>query len=164
MNDSSIISGLFSKYGAEIKRYIKRKFHDTYDAEDIVQDAFFNFLKIDDLTQIDNPRAYLYQSAHNLALNRFRRKGRHDKYVEQADIDEEDIRSPERYASATKDLEAVCEGLDNLPPKARQAFILSRVEHKSYSEIAGELGVSVSSVEKYLMTALAYLRDSFEDD
>ena len=48
--------------------------------------------------------------------------------------------------------------IENLPEKVRRAFIMNRFQEMSYREIADELGVSVSSVEKYMITALKTLR------
>ncbi|MAZ89474.1 MAG: hypothetical protein CL693_17720 [Cellvibrionaceae bacterium] len=48
--------------------------------------------------------------------------------------------------------------MDDLPIKCRQAFLLHRVKGLSYNDIAHEMGVSVSSVEKYILQALKHSR------
>ena len=48
--------------------------------------------------------------------------------------------------------------MDALPERCRQAFLLHRVSGLSYNDIARELGVSVSSVEKYILQALKHCR------
>ncbi len=162
MNKASFTKDIFLSYAAELKRFVAKRFGDAHDAEDIVQDAFHNFLRADSLESIKNPRAYLYQSAHNLALNRIRSQRNHTDYISQDSSDEE-YRSPERVILAQKELETIEKILSKLPEKCRKAFILRRVHEKSFKEISGELSVTVSSVEKYLVKAVNYLRDNIDD-
>ncbi len=161
MSKGPLVKSLFVQYGTELKRYVAHKFGDSNDADDIVQDAFHNLLKSKSPEELENPRAYLYQTAHNLALNRIRKQRYADNYAA-LEHSEEDARSPERFAGAQADLEQVESALSNLPDKCRQAFIMHRMNASSYQEIADELKVSVSSVEKYLMRAMKFLRENFD--
>lgn len=162
MNKAPFIKSLFLSYGSELKRYIAHKFGDSAEADDIVQDAFHNFLRSEAPEDIENPRAYLYQTAHNLALNRIRKQRNHDAYLSSSQVDD-DHRSPERSVFAHRELELLNEILDSLPEKCSKAFILSRIHNKTYGEIAEELKVSISSVEKYLMKSMHYLGDKFDE-
>lgn len=162
MKDRPKIKNIFTDYATELTRYITRKFGDADNAEDIVQDAFHNFLRMDAPESIENPRAYLYQAAHNLALNRIRKQRHHEGYIASQALDDSDNLSPERHISGQKDLEALQEKLKELPENCRKAFIMSRIYAKSYLEISQELGVSVSSVEKYLIKALRFIRENIE--
>ncbi|VUD56389.1 putative RNA polymerase sigma factor FecI [Thalassocella blandensis] len=162
MNKSSFIKTMFVKYQSDLKRFVTLKFGDVDEAEDIVQDAFHNFLRTDTPETLENPRAYLYQTAHNLALNRIRKRKHHESYIA-IDHNEEESRSPERITAGEKDLLSVQRSLTNLPPKCHKAFVMSRVDGKSYHDIADELGVSVSSVEKYMMRAMNFLRENFDE-
>ena len=156
------LASLFSEYSADLRRLISHKFGDVHDAEDIVQDAFHNVLGSKDVHNIDNPRAYLYQSAHNLALNRIRKRRREQAYIEACNDDE--LGPPlENHVAAERDLQAVQAALHRLPNQCQRAFVLSRVHAKTYAEIAEELGVSVSTVEKYLIRVLRFLRSELED-
>ncbi len=162
MNKASFVKSQFARYSTELKRYIAHKFGDSGEAEDIVQDAFHNFLRSEAPENIENPRAYLYQTAHNLALNRIRKQRNHDAYLSANQLDD-DHRSPERSVVAQRELEALQEVLESLPENCRKAFILSRIHNKTYTEIAEELKVSISSVEKYLMKSIHYLGEKFDE-
>lgn len=162
MNKSSFIKTMFVKYQTDLRRFVTLKFGDVDEAEDIVQDAFHNFLRTDSPETLENPRAYLYQTAQNLALNRIRKRKYHEGYIS-LDHNEEEARSPERVITAEKDLQSVKTSLGNLPKNCHRAFVMSRVEGKSYQDIAEELGVSISSVEKYMMRAMTFLRENFDD-
>lgn len=162
MDKYSFVKSMFLKYSSELTRFVAFKYGSSGDADDIIQDAFHNFLSAENPEKIDNPRAYLYKTANNLALNRIRKNQNHDKYVQSEIGNDESALSPERSALAQRELEELHKSVESLPFKCRQAFILSRVHSKTYPEIALELQVSVSSVEKYLITALKIVRESID--
>ncbi len=154
----SVINTLFVAHADEVKRFIAAKFGDAHDAEDIVHDAFRNILACDHVETIDDKRAYLYKTAQNLALNRIRKQKRHQHYVAQQQPHDDGL-PPERTVDAQRDLEAIRSAISTLPQKCQRAFLLSRIQHRTYAEISAELNVSVSTVEKYIITALQFLRE-----
>ena len=163
MSKVSFVKNIFLEYGADLRRFVALKLGNPHDAEDIVQDAFHNILRTESPEQLENPRAYLYQTAHNLALNRIRKNNLHQDYLSVGQQDEE-CRTPERSVVAQHDLKRLEASLNQLPDKCSSAFILSRLYAKNYKEIADELGVSVSSVEKYLIRAIQFLRDNYDEN
>ena len=66
--------------------------------------------------------------------------------------------SPEQIVSSREKLARIMRVVDALPEKCRQAFLLHRHSGLSYTQIAAEMGVSVSSVEKYILEALKHCR------
>lgn len=155
---NKIVKSLFSDYYLELKRFIGIKFGSHDEADDIVQEAFKNILGKDSLDDIKDPKAYLYQAAQNLALNRIRREKRHKSFQEKC-LPPDLAPSPEGEVSAAIALEKIQEAISSLPEKPRTAFILSRAHNKTYNEISDELNVSVSAVEKYIIQTLRFLRD-----
>jgi RNA polymerase sigma-70 factor (ECF subfamily) len=65
--------------------------------------------------------------------------------------------SPERVLLAREQIAMVRMVLERLPERVRAAFVLHRFEELGYAEIAKRLGVSVSSIEKYISQALKEL-------
>jgi len=161
--NNGILEKLFNEHGLSLVRFLTRKTRSPEDAEDIAQGAFLRIQKLK-LDELDNPRAYLYQTASNLAIDQLRRAKLHRGYIqsETPDISEiEDASSPkvdqatpERLLAAKEDLLKIEVTISKLPFKARQAFLLHRTKGLAYSAIAKEMGVSVSSVEKYILQAL----------
>jgi len=155
------ISELYQRYKSGLTRYLTAKFSDTGEAEDIAQDAFHNLSRIDNPENLENPKAYLFQTATNLALNRIRKNHRHRDYLMQVESSDahptQSDLSPERNLAGQEGLSHILQSLDELPDKCKAAFIMSRAQNKNYQEIAEELGVSVSAVEKYLMRALKHI-------
>lgn len=165
MRTPGFLSELFIKHQPELLRLLIGKFRSVpAEAEDIVQDVFHNILKIDDIESIDNPRAYLFQAANNLALNRIRSNKQHKSFVDKQDAEELNEISPERCVSAERDLEILKDALTFLPEKYRRTFILSRVEQKTYREISIELAIAESTVEKHIIKVLKYLRKQLEKE
>ena len=74
------------------------------------------------------------------------------------------IASPERAAAVREQLQQVESALNGLPRKCRRAFLLHRTRHLSYQQIADEMGVSVSTVEKHMIRALGQCRKKVQWD
>jgi RNA polymerase sigma-70 factor (ECF subfamily) len=65
---------------------------------------------------------------------------------------------------ARETLTVIYQSLEGLPQNPRQAFILNRAKGLTYGEIAKQIGVSVSSVEKYILEALKHLRSVLAEE
>jgi RNA polymerase sigma-70 factor (ECF subfamily) len=165
MKTSHFLVSLFQSHQSELMRLIARKYRKTpQDAEDIVQDAFHNILHIENFEAIENPKAYLYQTAANLALNRIRKQQSHHRYIASVDEQETYDLCPERFVSARRDLDRLQNSLAGLPEKYRRTFLLSRIQGKSYREISNHLGIPESTVEKHIIKTLKHLRDTLAED
>ncbi|VUD66630.1 putative RNA polymerase sigma factor FecI [Thalassocella blandensis] len=168
IENKTALEELFQSQGPGLVRFLSKKVRNPEDAEDIAQNAFIRIQRIENLNQLDNLKAYLYQTASNLAIDQIRRDKLHNNYVNQETTkylgnddcgpSAADDCSPERIISAKRQLKEIRHALDNLPVKCRQAFLLHRSKGLSYSEIAEEMCVSVSSVEKYILQSLKTCR------
>ena len=156
---------LFESHYAELRNLISYKFKKNYhDADDIVQDAFHNILRAENIEHIENPKAYLFQAASNLALNRIRKQKRHCDYIAGLDADETNELTPERNVAAHRDLHRLEQALVALPQKYRNTFMLSRMQDKTYREISEILNIPESTVEKHIIKVLKYLRTQFLEE
>ena len=129
------------------------------EAEDILQDLF---VKLEGLKPgpVAEPRAYLYRMVENLLFDRRRTAGwrtsREEAWVaaQLGGTREADGRpSAERELIAREELRLISEALAALPDRTLQIFRLYRLDGLRQREIATELGISVSSVEKHLRKA-----------
>jgi len=162
--NKSAINCLYQQNRQSLLRFLRRRLGNVDEAEDIAQDAFHNMVRSDNTQALENPRAYLFQTAANLALNRIRKIRRQTNYQQIAEIEQAEQMAPppEQAVAALIDIDTVIAALDDLPEKVKTAFILSRAEHKSYRQISEELDVAVSTVEKYLIRALEHLRQAVD--
>jgi len=168
IENKSALEELFQNHGPGLIRFLSRKMRSAEDAEDIAQNAFIRIQRVANSGELDNLKAYLYQTASNLAIDQLRREKLHNNYINQettkhlaqdeAGPSMSDQCTPDRLLSAQRQLKEIRKALDGLPIKCRQAFLLHRNKGLSYSEIAHEMGVSVSSVEKYILQSLKTCR------
>lgn len=154
----TLIGTLYARHSQDIRRLISFKYNAPHDAEDIVQETFRRVLTVDEFDQIENPSAYLFRTAKNLALNRIRNHKKAEELNAQIDCEAE-VKAPEFSAFAQRDLEKIESSISRLPLKFQKTFLLSRVEHKTHREISEILGISTSTVEKHIMYTMKYLSD-----
>lgn len=153
-------------------RWLAQKFGDVETARDIAQSAYLRVWRYAQSQPIDNLQALIFKTAANLAANEFRarKRMRSLKIDPASELNERAIElvpstapSPETSAVTREEIAASLRAIDSLPAQARRAFVLSRFEEMTYREIAVILGVSESSVEKYIIAALKALRLAAEE-
>jgi RNA polymerase sigma-70 factor (ECF subfamily) len=141
-----------------LNAYFQRRVGSRNEAEDLTQEVFLRLVRRLDLETIENPEAFVFQTAVNLLRDRSRRgKTQHSHLVDLAHQHAVEELSPERLFDSRQSLTMVLSVLEQLDERSRDAFILHRLEGMKHAEIANLYGVSVSSVEKYIIKALALL-------
>lgn len=141
-----------------VREFLRHDSTRSSDQDDIRQDAILRALAADD-GSVKRPLHYLYRIARNLFVDSKRRRSRERtayQSLPQTVAGAIEPRHPERIVAARQELEQVSAAIDALPPRCREAFLLHRFEHLSYSAIARRMGVSTGTVEKHI--ALAMLR------
>lgn len=144
-----------------LRRLLVARLGNRDDAEDALQDMW---LRIDQLADrpIAQPAAFLYRVAANLAtdlrISTGRRMARDTAWLDdQPDAGE--IPDPERVLAARSEWRAVEAAIADMPDRMATALRLFRIENRSQREIAEQLGISVSGVEKLLQRAYRKLHD-----
>ena len=127
------------------------------DIEDIAQEAFLRAYTVERSRPIEQPKSFLFRIAKHLALSQLTRKSRQiTDYIE--DFDDSGVvqleSSAEEEISGRQILGLHCEAVAELSPQCRQVYLLRKVHGFSHKEIAAELGIAVSTVEKHLMKAV----------
>lgn len=126
------------------------------DAEDLAASTFTELAALDDVSHVRQPRALLTTIARRLTYEFWRRRDLERAWLaELAQRPEGHGASAEDICMTVEEIVRIDAALATLPPKAREAFILSQFEELGYAEIALRLGVSVSMVRKYVARALA---------
>ena len=156
----TILDSFAASY-AELLRYLSRRFGSNVEADDVLQDTFLRIHSIAPETDIKNPRSYLFRMADNLATDHIRaRQSLERRFLTGDDADSTDERpSPERIVDYRQRLGRLEQAVAELPPRQRQVFLMHKFDGMSHSEIADELGITKSAVEKLIMKALAHLRE-----
>ena len=159
-HDRQAIAELSVRYGQAVRRFFSRRLRDGADVEDLTQEVFARLLKRAELGEIANIEGYLFHTAANLLRERARKAARRPgdaPAIDEIDAGVEEV-SPERILLGREAYARMVEALQELPERARTIFVLNRFEELSAAEIARRLGVSVSTVEKDMMRAIAHLK------
>lgn len=158
--DTKAYKFLVSSYHQKLCVYANSLTNDSDLAEDIVQNVFMSIWKNrNKLKEEFVVKSYLYRSVYNEFIDQYRKKKKvltlEKKHIDALTyIVEEDGESLERLIHVVK------KEIENLPPKCRQTFLLSKKEGLTNIEIAEYLNVSIKSVEAHITKAFKILRKS----
>ncbi len=147
---------IFAAERSRLVRLIGRIVGCRATAEDLAQDAF---LRLWDRRDGCEDAGYLFRTARNIAIDHLRAQRVRDRHAEAAAAEPPAGGvTPDDTASAREELELLHDTLSALPERVQRVFLLNRLDGLSYNDIAVELGVSVSTVEKDMIRALAACR------
>jgi RNA polymerase sigma factor (sigma-70 family) len=139
---------------------VVRRLVPPHEVEDIVQETYVRLCQVKNEEDIRSPRTYLVKMVRNLALDYAKRAS--TRLNVSAENDEEFaslLSQPQRdetYSKVVSDEEfgRFCESARLLPVQCRRVFVLKKVYGYSQREIAEELGISQSAVEKQVAIAI----------
>lgn len=159
---------LFNQFYVPLVNYAFRLLHDRDAAKDIVQDVFCHLW--DNRAELDITipiQAFLYKMAYTKCISSLRHQAIIRKYAELAMTDiyfQDIIQTPESEQNLiNKDLNRyITEAIEHLPPRCKEIFLLSKIEHKTQKEIAHQLDLSEKTVENQMGIALTRLRKELE--
>lgn len=131
-----------------------------HEIEDIVQETYVRICQIDNKEKITSPKSFMYKTARNLALD-YQKKAS-IRLVDGIDNMEafesslSDHIKDEMYESALthSEFSHFCEAVRQLPLQCRKVFVLKKVYGYSQREIAAQLSLSESTVEKHISTGM----------
>lgn len=160
---NTAVEGLYQAHASELHAFARRRLG-RQEAEDVVQDTYLHLLQRGTAATLEHPRPYLFRIAANLAVDfarkakvRLRYEAGGPEFVGNA----ETLSGLKTSATEVIELRLIEAALGELPGPCREAFLLGRVEELSHAEIAGRLGVSVRTIDRYVAKALAHLRKKF---
>jgi len=139
-----------------------RKLRSRQQAEDLAHDAFVRVLE-NQQAEVEQPRAYLHQTARNIAVDGYRREDRRQSLEQQAlDLGPAPGDDPEAFVNALQLADSVERALAELPLNCRQVFIWQKLEGLTQAEIAERMGLTKNMVEKYMIRTLRHLREHLD--
>lgn len=164
MTDAGL-KAIFLEQRPMLLRLVAARLGNRDDAEDVLQDMFF---RIDSLASqpIAQPAAFLYRVAANLATDRRiaeGRRGARDAAWLDGQSATDELPDAERAAIARSELRAVEAAIGDMPERMAAALRLFRIDGRPQRDIAAELGITVSGVEKLLRRAYRQIHDRLGD-
>jgi RNA polymerase sigma-70 factor, ECF subfamily len=139
------------------------------DAEEIVSDVFMKLWtireKMDTITSI---KAYLIKAVHNTSINYIEKLKSENRLTDGLSKSDYELLAwnsdyPLGQLYTNEIIEILDQGINTLPERCRQIFLLSRNEDMKYCDIASKLGISVNSVKTQMKIALSRLRAILQD-
>jgi len=169
------LSEAIDRERGRLRNFIRRRVADEADAEDILQDVFYELIEAYRLMKpIEQVGAWLFRVARNRIIDVFRKKkpeafsdrrGQESEDREMLTL-EELLPSPEagpeaEYARSIL-LEQLDAALDELPDDQRDVFIAHEIEGRSFKELSAETGVSVNTLLSRKHHAVLHLRSRLQ--
>jgi RNA polymerase sigma factor (sigma-70 family) len=155
--------------------FIRRRVANESDAEDILQDVFYELVQAYRLMKpIEQVSAWLYRVARNRIIDRFREKrpeastdapvafAEHGEELRLEDLLPSPEAGPEADFARRVLLEELDDALDELPHEQREAFVAHELEGRSFKDLAAETGVSANALRLRKHYAVAHLRERLE--
>lgn len=165
----NIISQAVSKYGGKLMSFIRPKVKNTEDAEDILQEVWYQFSSLTNLSEIVNVGGWLYRVTANKITDRYRKKKMEnlEDFVyedEDGDFSIKDIllmdesAGPEIKMFQDEIWKKLFEALEELPGKQRLAYTENELNGKTLQEIADEQGENIKTIISRKNYAVKHLR------
>jgi RNA polymerase sigma factor (sigma-70 family) len=169
------ISETIDREKPRLRNFIRRRVADPSDAEDILQEVFYELVETYRLMKpIEQVGGWLFRVARNRITDLFRKK-KPDASTNDPIITEdgeflalEDLlpspeAGPEAAYTRTVLLEELEDALEELPEEQRDVFLAHAIEGRSYKELAAETGVSVNTLLSRKHYAVIHLRERLQD-
>ena len=163
-SDRGGLVGMFMECRPSLLRLLAARQAAPDEADDILQELFLK-LRSDGSVPVAEPRAYLFRAVENLLIDRrrsaSRRALREDAWTDMqaGRLETDDSPSVERALIAREELAAVNRAITGLPERTVHALRRFRIDGASQREIAQEMGISLSAVEKHLQKAYKALTE-----
>lgn len=159
------ISDAVDREESRLRSFIRRRVPDPGDAEDILQEVFYELVEAVRLMQpLEQMGAWLFRVARNRIIDRFRRKTPEPLDTRAA---EELLPSPAPgpeadYARGVM-LDELDAALDELPDEQREVYVAHELQGRSFKEISAETGVNVNTLITRKHYAVKHLRERLRD-
>lgn len=159
------LSKLFEDHRRQLVSMARRRVGDGETASEIVQDVYAKLLRAGDHGTEEENVKILYASVRNAVIDHHRSTAGRTNIMSRIlpiQLWQRETSSPQEHAQSRQALTALDQALLELSPKAREMFILHRVEGVSNAKLAQKYGISVSAVEKQLARSMRHCQERLE--
>lgn len=170
------ISEVVEREQSRLRNFIRRRVPDPRDAEDILQDVFYELVEANRLLMpIDHVTGWLFRVARNRITDLFR-KNKPESFSDSASAGEDDddellqiedlLPSPDAGPEALYFRNLLLDELklavDELPPEQRAVFVAHEIEGRSFKQMSEQTGVSVNTLLSRKRYAVLHLRERLQ--
>jgi RNA polymerase sigma factor (sigma-70 family) len=169
------ITDVVKREQSRLRNFIRRRVPDPRDAEDVLQDVFYELVEANRLLMpIEHVTGWLFRVARNRITDLFRRKkpetfsdtavapGEDDEAPQLEDLLPSPDAGPEALYARSVLLDELELAVDELPEEQRAVFVAHELEGRSFKQMAGETGVSVNTLLSRKRYAVRHLRERLQ--
>lgn len=148
------VETLYCLHHGWLRRWLGKKLGDTHQAADLAHDTFVRLLAREDAVALEEPRAFLTTVARRVLANHWRRQQLERAYLEAlASVPQAFVPSQEERAILFESLLEIDRLLNGLAQPVKRSFLLSQLDGLSHAQVAQEMGLSITTVKRYLVKA-----------
>jgi len=161
-DDENAFSEIYSRYADSLAGFASSKFFDEEDGRDIIHDVFVKLWQERTQLKVDRDlKAYLFKLTRDRIVDKIRKNITRREYAAMVDSLAARYEATIEQKIAAKEIaQSIETSLDELSPRVKEIYLLSREENLSITEIADKLQLSEQTVKNQLSTALKHLRAS----
>ena len=168
------VSEVVKREQSRLRNFIRRRVPDPRDAEDILQDVFYELVEANRLLMpIEHVTGWLFRVARNRITDLFRKKkperfsdtsvaDENDELLQLEDLLPSPYAGPEALYARNVLLDELELAIDELPDEQRAVFVAHELEGRSFKEMAAETGVSVNTLLSRKRYAVLHLRERLQ--
>lgn len=151
---------IWEVFSQQLRLFISKRVADANDVEDILQDVFVKIhTNLDTLQEEDRLVPWLYHIARNAIIDHYRTRRPMEELAETMAVDSEPAEA-EPFAQIAASLKPM---IGYLPERYRQALLLTEIEGLKQTELAEELGISISGAKSRVQRGRDMLREALLD-
>jgi RNA polymerase sigma factor (sigma-70 family) len=169
------ISEAIDRDGTRLRNFIRRRVPDPSDAEDILQEVFYELVEAYRLMKpIEQVGAWLFRVARNRITDLFRKRkpeastndpvvAEEGEFLTLEDLLPSQDAGPEAAYARTVLLAELEDALEELPDEQREVFLAHEIEGRSFKQLALETGLSVNTLLSRKHYAVIHLRERLRE-
>lgn len=167
------ITETVQQFGKRLFGFVRGKVKTTEEAEDILQDVWYQFSRLSNLDELENVSAWLYRVAQNRVTDNYRKKKTDNLEDYTYENDENEISfkeillldenaSPELALFKEEFWSELMQALDELPENQKEVFLLNEIEDFTLQEIADQKGENLKTIISRKGYAVKHLRNRLQ--
>ena len=161
------ISETFERERGRLRNFIRKRVPDAGDAEDILQDVFYELVEAYRVRPLEEVTAWLFRVASNRIIDLFRKKKpqtlTREEWMTLDDLLPSPEAGPEAVYARSVLLDELDAALDELPPEQREVFVAHEMRGRSFKALAAETGVGVNTLLSRKRYAVLHLRKRLQE-
>ena len=163
--DMTAFDIIYKKYCKRLYGFVIRYVKYEIDAEEIVQEVFIKIWENrEKINLYSSFESYLFTISYNSTISLLRKRIHEKKYLEYIkscqDEDFSELTDELYFNELNSKIESL---LDELTPRQKEIFLLSREEGLTYNEIAKKLGISSNTVKNHIVSVLSFLKSNINN-